>query len=436
MPKYDLLVIGGGPSGSATAYWAAKRGLSVAVVEKKKFPREKTCGDGLTPRAIRQLDDMGILSKLESSHRHIGLRTLANKQVLELEWPQHPDFPNYGLSVRRREFDKLLIENAESQGAKIYMQTEAISPLCEGDSTHFIKGALVRSAKSAKSAKSVDTLKSAEGESESEEFEIEADFVVVSDGANSRFGRALGTKRERSWPQGLAIRTYYESRNHDDAWLESNLDIRDKFGKTLPGYGWIFPLGDGTINVGIGVLSTFKNYKDLNTSVLMENWAEAVDERWAIDPKAPCIAPVGGRLPMGGSVSPKAGENWILVGDAAGFINPFNGEGIDYAMETGRHAAEMVCSNQDLVTSYPQWLEENYGLYFRVARAFAKVIGRPAIMKNLINMGMRSQSLMEWSLRIMSNMLRPDEKGPAELAYKAMANMLKITRPKTGTTLN
>lgn len=423
MPKYDLLIVGGGPAGSAAGFWAAKNGMSVAILEKKQFPREKTCGDGLTPRAIHQLEEMGALSKLDSSHRHIGLRTLAGKYSLELEWPDHPEFPNYGLSIRRREFDKVLIENAQAQGATVYMQTEAMGPLWttqdENKTSSPIKGAKIQTA---------------EGELD----EIHADFVIVADGANSRFGRALGTSREKNWPQGMAIRTYYESSNHKDEWLESNIDIRDKLGNSMPGYGWIFPLGDGTINVGIGILSTFKNYKDLNTSHLMERWAEAVDERWGIDPASPCIAPVGGRLPMGGSVSPKAGENWLLIGDAAGFINPFNGEGIDYALETGRYAAEIIGSdsNQNLMQHYPDWLEENYGLYFRVGRAFAKVIGRPAVMKNLIGVGMRSKSLMEWALRIMSNMLRPDEKGTAELAYGAMVAALKITRPKAGSTLN
>ncbi len=414
MPKYDLLVIGGGPAGSSAAYWGAKRGLSVAVLEKKNFPRDKTCGDGLTPRAVLQLEEMGVLTDLEpTSHRHIGLRTRANQQVLELEWPDHPDFPNYGLCVRRREFDQLLLQAAEKQGAKVFMQTEAVEPIFTANKLG-LAGAKIKS--------SIKTDFS----------EISARSVIVSDGANSRFGRALGAKRERSWPQGMAIRTYYESVNSSDVWLESNIDIRDKNGGALPGYGWVFPLGDGTINVGIGILSTSKNYTDLNTSKLMTQWANAVDDRWNIDSENPCIDPVGGRLPMGGSVSPKAGTNWMLVGDAAGFINPFNGEGIDYALETGRHSANLIVDNltknsdPDFRHVYPEWLEKNYGLYFRIGRAFAKIIGKPAIMKNLTGTGMRSKSLMEWALRIMSNMLRPEERGPAELAYNTIATLLKI----------
>ena len=118
--------------------------------------------------------------------------------------------------------------------------------------------------------------------------------------------------------------------------------MRDRNGATLPGYGWIFPLGDGTVNVGIGLLTTYRHWRDVNTSHLMREWAHAAPERWGLRPEDPLAPPVGGRLPMAGSVNPKAGPNFLVVGDAAGSVNPFNGEGIDYAYETGRLAADLV----------------------------------------------------------------------------------------------
>ena len=114
--------------------------------------------------------------------------------------------------------------------------------------------------------------------------EVEARYVVVADGANSRFGRSLGTSRNRGYPQGMAIRTYYESPLHDEPWIESALDVRDRNGNSLPGYGWIFPCADGTINVGIGLLSTFRDFKSVNTSHLMTEWAHTLPEHWQIDP--------------------------------------------------------------------------------------------------------------------------------------------------------
>ena len=321
MTPHDLLVIGGGPAGSAAAYWAASAGLDVVVVEKKAFPREKTCGDGLTPRAVKALQDMGLGERLEQFHRFDGLRALGHGRSLELRWPQHSLYPSYGYVVRRCDLDTFVAENAEAAGATLRQGAEALAPVFEDGR---LVGAVVKDKETGESS------------------EIRARYVVIADGANSRFGRALGCTRNKSYPQGMAIRTYYESPLHDDPWIESSLDVRDRAGKSLPGYGWIFPVGNGTINVGVGLLSTFKDFKTINTSHLMTEFAATLPSYWGIDPEHPTQAPTGGRLPMGGAINPKVGANWCVVGDAAGSINPFNGEGIDYAYETGRMAASLI----------------------------------------------------------------------------------------------
>jgi flavin-dependent dehydrogenase len=134
---------------------------------------------------------------------------------------------------------------------------------------------------------------------------------------------------------------------------------------------------------------------------------------------------------MGGSVDPKAGPSYLVIGDAAGSVNPFNGEGIDYAYETARMAARVLHEALDAgdptaLQRYSSLLDDEYGEYFKVARLFARVIGRPALMRELTRAGMHSRTLMEWVLRIMANLLRPDELGPAELAYKAAAKLVKL----------
>jgi flavin-dependent dehydrogenase len=209
------------------------------------------------------------------------------------------------------------------------------------------------------------------------------------------------------------------------------LDIRDRAGNVLPGYGWIFPVGDGRVNVGIGLLSTFNQWKAVNTTHLMEAFVDYAPASWGISPASSCGPATGGRLPMGMSVGPAVGPTWIVTGDAAGAINPFNGEGIAYAYETGRLAAGVVgdalSSGDGLVLQeYPRLLDERYGLYFKVARAFVRIIGRPELMRLLVSTGMHSKSLMEWVLRIMANLLRPDELGPAEAAYKAVAAIARL----------
>ena len=353
---------------------------------------------------------MGLGEELTKFHRYEGLRCTAGGRALELEWPEHPIYPRYGYVVRRRDLDWMVAQNAEVAGATLLQGTEALTPVVDRG---FVRGAVVQSS------------------DEPEPFELRSRYVVVADGANSRFGRALGTFRTKEWPYGTAIRSYWESPRHDEPWIESALDVKDRNGNPLPGYGWIFPVGDGTVNIGVGLLSTFRDFKSVNTSHLLDSYAHMVAESWGIDAGRPTCKPTSGRVPMGGSVGPKQGPTYLVVGDAAGAVNPFNGEGIDYAYETAHLAADtihqaLVDGNPLVLSRYPKELQAEYGQYFKVARLFAKVIGRPALMRELTRVGMHSRTLMEWVLRIMANLLRPDEVGPAEAAYKAAAALVRL----------
>ena len=418
----DVLVVGGGPSGASCAYWLASAGHDVVMVERKRYPREKTCGDGLTPRSVKQLEDMGLGEDLAGAgHRYSGLRSHAFGRTLELTWPAHPSLPRYGYVITRKDLDSLVAERAAKAGATVWDGAEAMQPIVEGG---LVRGAEVR-VKPAAAGSSQSAMHA------SAHATVRARYVVVADGANSRFGRDLGTSRDRAYPLGMAIRGYWQSPRHDEPWIDSWLDIRDKAGNVLPGYGWIFPVGDGRINVGIGLLSTFNQWKAVNTTHLLQSFSEYAPPSWDIRPETACGAPTGGRLPMGMSVGPHAGPTWLVVGDAGGTINPFNGEGIAYAYESGRMAADAVnlaLSTGDgmALQTYDKRLQEEYALYYKVARAFVKVIGRPEIMRTLVSTGMRSRSLMEWILRIMANILRPDEIGPAEAAYRALATLARL----------
>jgi len=407
---WDVLIVGAGPSGAAAGYWLAEAGHRVLMVERKRFPREKTCGDGLTPRAVYQLEEMGLAERLAGHLRFDGLRSIAHGVTLELAWPAHPLYPSYGYVVRRRDLDEMVAEQAVKAGATLWPATEAVEPVVEDG---LVTGAAL--------------LRKETGTTEV----VRARYVIVADGANSRFGRALGAARDRSYPLGMAVRGYFRSPRHEEPWIESHLDIRDKSGANLPGYGWIFPVGDGTVNVGVGLLSTFSGWKDINTSHLMESFCETAPASWEISPETACGPPTGGKLPTGLCVQPNVGPTWVCVGDAAGSVNPFNGEGISVAYETGRLAAAAVGEALDTgdglaLRKYPEQLQEMYGLYFKVARAFVRAIGNPAVMRELTRVGFRSRTLMEWVLRIMANLLRPDELGPAEAAYKVVARMVAI----------
>lgn len=412
--RCDVLVIGAGPGGSSCAYWLANAGHEVVLVERKGFPREKTCGDGLTPRSVRQLEDMGLGHELTTGHRYNGLRSHAFGRTLELAWPEVAGLPRHGFVITRKDLDGLVAGNAAKAGATLWQHTEAVEPVMDGDR---LVGARTE-------ARGDDGYSGV----------ITARYVVVADGAHSRFGRSLGNQRNRRLPQGMALRGYWASPRHDEPWIDSWLDIRDGAGRSMPGYGWVFPLGDGRVNVGVGLLTTSDTWKGANTTQLLEAFTRFVPESWGIRPETSLGPATGGRLPMGLSVGPRSGPSHLVVGDASGTINPFNGEGIAYGYETGRIAAEVL--NEALsgggpgaLALYEQRLEERYGTYYRVARGFVRAISRPEVMRACTYAGMHSRPVMEWALRIMSNMLRPDEVGPAEAAYKAL---VAIARAKGG----
>jgi geranylgeranyl reductase family protein len=421
---HDVVIVGAGPSGASCAYWLAEAGWDVVVVEKKEFPREKTCGDGLTPRAVRQLADMDLEGALAGSHRYGGLRAFGFGRSIDMQWPEHPNFPNYGYTITRHDLDGLVAGHAEAAGATLLQGTEVTGPVLDEAATPSgplptLTGVTVKE----KGSTSTRTIK--------------ARYVVVADGSNSRIGRMLGTTRRRELPMGMALRGYYRSDRHDDPFIESHLDIRDAAGDVVPGYGWIFPMGDGRVNVGVGLLSTDQRWKGLNTSHLMDAFVDFAPASWGIRPETSLGPPTGGKLPMGLSVGPRAGGNVLITGDAGGAINPFNGEGIAYGYETGRLAAAalghaLTGEGERALTDYDRELTAAYGPYYKVARAFVHLISNPEAMRLCVGLGMRSELLMTQLLRIMANLMRPDAAGPAELGFRAMELVSRILPDNDG----
>ncbi len=412
---YDVVIVGGGPSGSACAYWLAQAGWSVCLIEKKLFPREKTCGDGLTPRSVYQLSEMGLEGIVAANgHKYNGLRAFGFGASLEMNWPKHPIFPNYGYTITRFNLDGLVAENAEKYGADVLNGVEALDLL---EPTPAPVGGLVGA--SGVVVKDKDTGDIAE---------IRGRYLVIADGQNSRLGRELGITRNRDWPLGMALRGYYTSDRHAEPWIDSHLDIRDTNGDVVPGYGWIFPLGDGRVNVGVGLLSTGGAWKGVNTTKLQEYFVAQVADEWGLNDDTCQGPPTGGRLPMGLSIGPRVGANTLTIGDATGMVNPFNGEGIAYGYESGRLAASvlgeaLLANDPSTLRLYDERLEAAYGDYFKVARGFVRLISEPKILAACVGMGLRVKPVMRELLAVMANLMSNDDKGPAEIGYRAVSRL-------------
>ena len=407
----DVLVVGAGPAGTAVAHRVAAAGHRVTIVERRALPRAKSCGDLVSPRAVAALHAAGVAGVLDHGHRVDSVRLTGPSGSAEVGWPDHPRFPSYAVVARRDRLDDLLAEHVRAHGARLLEGTEALTPVVERG---FVRGAVVADASGARRVE-------------------RARFIVVADGANSRFGRSLGTFREPTWPYAAAIRGYWASPRHADRAVEVVLGLTDRDGTHVPGFGWVFPLGDGTVNVGVGVNSTAKDFQQLNTSHLLESFARSIADRWDLDPGEPVGTAAGGRIPLGTSVGPAAGPTYLVVGDAAGCANPLTGAGIEYALESGRMAGEVLDEalrehDSTVLQRYPKLLADAYGAYFKVGRLVDRFGGRPGVVRRANRLITRHPAIAGGALRLGANELRQHRAGGAELAY-AMASMLSRVAP-------
>jgi geranylgeranyl reductase family protein len=395
----DVLVVGGGPSGASAATWLARAGHTVTIAEKRKLPRHKACGDALTPRALSELTRLGIDPVDLGGHIVAGVRMIHGQREIEVPWPEHPDLPDHGVVLRRDILDEHLRQRAAQSGATVLMGHEAIAPIVERG---FVRGANL----------SVDGVHR----------QVRSRFVVVADGANSSFGRGLGTTRDHNWPYGIATRSYWSSPRSSEAWIESTLGPPDANGNPIAGYGWVIPAGDGTVNAGVAVLSTYRDVRGVNALKLLDSFAQRIATSWDIDPDKSLKAPSRFRVPLGGSVGPKMGPTFLVVGDASGAANPFNGDGVDAALMSGRLAADVLhealtTGNSTTLQRYPTMVAEAVGQYQKVGRLTARFLGRPGILRPALKLGMRSERVMGAILRIATDEMRTEEQAGAERAY-------------------
>ncbi len=400
----DVLVVGAGPAGSAAAAWAARSGREVVLADAATFPRDKACGDGLTPRAIGELDRLGLGDWVRERTVNRGLRIAGYGREFELSWPGG-SLPAIGSACPRTELDDRIRATAVDSGAKMVEGARATGVTIDGGRVTSVRFA---------TSSGLQT--------------IGCRTLLVADGVRSTLGKQLGRTWHRNTAYGVAARAYVKSARHDDPWITSHLELRDPDGALQPGYGWVFPLGTGEVNIGVGSLATAKRPAHVALRPLLDLYAEQRRSEWQLD--GPVRAVSSALLPMGGAVSGVAGPNWALVGDAAACVNPLNGEGIDYGLEGGRLVADLL-DEPDLSVVWPDTLRHHYGRAFSVARRLAGIATVPGTVRAGGPTVLRSQTMLRILVRVMGNLVTDADVDLTARAWRAAgkASMRADERP-------
>jgi menaquinone-9 beta-reductase len=302
---------------------------------------------------------------------------------VEVDWPA-PSFPSTGSAVPRTELDDRIRKFAESTGASMMLGAKVVD--ISHDSRGRVSSLVIRR--------------------DGAVTEIGCEELIVADGARSPLGRMLGREWHQQTVYGVAVRGYLASPRADEPWLSTTLELRTRHGHLLPGYGWIFPLGNGEVNIGVGALGTDKRPADVALRKLIAHYADVQSDEWGFD--GPPRAVASALLPMGGAVSGVAGPNWMLIGDAAACVNPLNGEGIDYGLETGRLAVDLL-GTRDMAVAWPQLLKDHYSQAFSIARRLGWLLTVPWFLPTGGPIAMRSLKLMEIAVRVMGNFVTDED---------------------------
>ena len=414
-------MVGAGPSGCAAALTAARAGLDVLLIDKAEMPRVKACGDALTPRAVAAMAVLG-LDIPAHWHKSQGIAVYGDHDgPYVFDWPASSGLPTMSCTVPRSEFDHFMLQAAQAAGAKVRLGVAIHGPITDGSRVVGVSGG---------------------GEI------WLAQAVVDATGAAARLGVPAGMPRLTQRPMGVAARGYMKSggvQAPDERWLHSWMAMPEPAsdGATrLVGYGWVFPMGKGLYNVGIGQLSTGAGFGRTDYKAALLEWVKALPPEWGMTwvdvDGTPTDSPaiLSAALPMGLNRKVVYRNGTLLVGDAAGLVSPYDGEGVSWGLESGIWAGEAVVAaaaagfgtsaGEQALQGYHWRVKAEIGRYYRGGVAFTKLMGNPTVLAACLKYGLPRKWVMRVVNKMMAGLVAP-QGGP--LDDRILRFLLRVVFP-------
>ena len=381
---YDIIIVGGGPAGTSAALYAHKMGLKTIILDKSTFPRDKICGDALSGKSVKYMRELEVLDEVSnlngSTIRRITFGSPSHKQFdIHLNNPQNKGDIKEGYVIPREIYDNFLFEKAKEV-------TEIIENFNVNDLLY-----------------ENNKIIGISGKHKKEVHQIYAPLILGCDGAKSTIARKLGFHTEDQENTAIAIRCYYEGVKGLTDQIE--LHFVDE---VLPGYFWLFPAGDNIANIGLGLSKKFAKKDERKLSQILDEVTASPYFKDRFSNAKKLEKPKGWSLPLGRIQRPSYGDGFMLLGDAAGLIDPFTGEGIGNAMASAKFAVEVASEakknndySKDVLSKYHKLVWDELGSELRTSTKLQNLSNYRTLLNIVINKASRNKDIQD----IISGML-------------------------------